>query len=435
MHTSIKVHSRKNAKKVESHSLFISYTRNGKIFRHFCQISISKKEYFNKKTSSLTGKYKHLNGIVLVEQIKVENAIKNFIEINTRLPSVNELKEFLGFNKRLPKANELKEYVKHKTGIEVKKSHFRIDQINKYLQTYLQDLKKQHRTPATIRTYETLIKDLEVFCKEKNFLSLKNLNREFLQTLEDWYFAQTHIFKNKSIPYADATIKKRLDQFSSFLRWLKGKAIFDKSIFEYKIFTSNNYSSSKVHLTKEELKKLILLQETKDLSNIENIVIDLMIFMCMTGLYLSDLLNIKKQFISDNQLIIRRYKNNEKCYIPLNKTAIEILKKYNYNFNNNTSEQHFNRTIKEILKTNDICSYSVSVECWQRNKPKYKECMKYNCITAKSGRYSFVNALLDANVNIADIRNALGHKTMAAIESYIKERGANKNSFTNAIDF
>lgn len=58
---------------------------------------------------------------------------------------------------------------------------------------------------------------------------------------------------------------------------------------------------------------------------------DLFLFQCFTGLAYADMVNLSKDNIKEDMIIINRQKTNIQSIIPLLPQAKEILEKYDYN--------------------------------------------------------------------------------------------------------
>lgn len=129
--------------------------------------------------------------------------------------------------------------------------------------------------------------------------------------------------------------------------------------------------------------------DIKRIDNIRNIFL----FQCFTGLAYCDMVNLTKDNIKDNLIIINRQKTDIQSVIPLLPQAKEILEKYDYKLPI-LSNQKFNLYLKELQS---ICNIPQNLHC-------------------HLARHTYATLLINAGVNISTIARAMGHSNTRITE-------------------
>ncbi len=179
-------------------------------------------------------------------------------------------------------------------------------------------------------------------------------------------------------------------------------AAFADSIITQNPFNSISYKLDKTtptFLTEYEITKIW----EKKFTNVRiEQVRDIYIFNCLTGLSYIDSKFLTKDFIftdGDGCMFIRkpRQKTNVTATIPLNKVAVSILEKYNYNLPV-ISNQRMNAYLKEIQ---DICGINKT-------------------LTTHTARHSAATMLLNRGVSLSTVSAVLGHSNQKITTHYAK---------------
>jgi integrase len=220
------------------------------------------------------------------------------------------------------------------------------------------------------------------------------------------------------------TLKKKINLFISFLRWLEDETkrdfIFTSTLVQ---FSKNEIKSPKIikdSLTVEEVK---LLLETKCDGNKEEFIRDVFVFSCSTGLRWSDIISIKKEDVKTDKngdFFLKKYaqKTDEEFYVFLNKTAQQILEKYNYELAL-FSNSNFNKYLKLFLKKFEIFNEVTNFKKIDSKTKKSINLSRYEVISIHRGRDTFINILLNSNVPINTIMRYTGHRSISSLQKYI----------------
>lgn len=303
-------------------------------------------------------------------------------------------------------------------------------EINTYLQAIIQKLYTtqteliQHNIPVTLDTLLDAYKNGGVQHTTTIIALFKKHNEEYYK-----YKVLTNIYTKTSYD----KYQKALEYFQTFLKQYIGKPdiqikqITPQLIENYYSFLLQHMQNNTAIKTIKKLKTIIQLaidegyittnpfklkiKEDKVIHNpltIEEINIiknkeitiprvskvrDLFLFQCFTGLAYADMVNLSKDNIKEDMIIINRQKTNIQSIIPLLPQAKEILEKYEYNLPI-ISNQKLNFYLLEV---GSICNIPQKLH-------------------THLGRHTFATLLINAGVNITTIARALGHSNTRITE-------------------
>ena len=157
---------------------------------------------------------------------------------------------------------------------------------------------------------------------------------------------------------------------------------------------------------------------------------DFYCFGCFTGLRFSDLIDLKREHIKGDEIQKVIVKTREFSRIPLNKFALEILKKYQEIMPGplpKISQQKFNQYIKECCEIAGLDS-PVVVTKYSGGKVIQETFPKHQLITSHTARKTFTTNSLIFGMNEAVVKKITGHKKeenfrryVNLAEDYIKE--------------
>lgn len=180
--------------------------------------------------------------------------------------------------------------------------------------------------------------------------------------------------------YINIAIRKRIISYNPLKDWMPVKQA----------------STNREFLTYDEVKILYNLYNEGNLPRTELIVLRHFLFMCFTGLRISDLKNIEMDQLMNGTLIFSAQKTRSKkvklVKIPLSPIAKQLIKdeaffRLSGKVFNTFSEQHMRRTIKDLVK----------------NKGIDKD------VSLHTGRHTFATMFLRKTKNLAVLQKLLGH--------------------------
>jgi len=257
-------------------------------------------------------------------------------------------------------------------------------------------------TKATLGKYETLTKKVQRFITGnlgRKDIYLKELNHQFVVEFEVFLKTDERLSHNPAIKYIQ--FMKKIIHLSVANGWLPQDP--------FRNFKCNLITKDRGYLTMEELTAI----ENKPI-NIKrvNIVRDMFLFSCYTGLSYSDLRKLSCRHLSMKEdgskwIVINRTKTGVRSAIPLLPRALEILDKYEPPFvpDNDAplmpviSNQKMNAYLKEL---GDLCEIDKN-------------------ITFHLARHTFATTITLTNgVPIESVSKMLGHTNLKTTQHYSK---------------
>ena len=266
----------------------------------------------------------------------------------------------------------------------------------------MQRLIGQEYSPLTYQRYEAGLKHIKTFCKvqyKNEDFQLSEVNHKFITAFEFYLKTTVKCQHNSAMKHVKALKKvTRIALANDYIR---------KDPFaNYKI---TQKTVERTCLTQKEINALL-----KKEFNIERIEVirDLFIFQCYTGLSYRDLEKLSKEHIhigidGYKWIILNRTKTGSECRIPILPAAEKILKKYKNNPCHQLKEKLFpvpsnqkmNAYLKEVA---DICGIKKKLH-------------------THLARHTYATTItLSNNVPMETVSKLLGHKKLATTQIYSK---------------
>lgn len=274
---------------------------------------------------------------------------------------------------------------------------------------YLDSIKPD-RTAQTIRGYKTIRNFLENFEKSTGYMiDFNTINNLFLDALKKYAFTDKNIAHNY--------FSKIISVLKSFIRWAKDRDI--KVTEHFKDFSFPEKDKEIIFLTMDELMTLYSYKfETKRLNNAR----DVFCFGCFTGLRVSDIIGLKKDHIQGKSIVKTIQKSKKPAEIPLNKFALQILKKHSKLPDKplpKISAQKLNDYIKECCETAEINTPTMFIK-YYGGKAKEEVLPKYKLITSHVARKTFLTNSILLGMNYMAAKAIGGHKKEKNFNKYVK---------------
>ncbi|KAF9659605.1 site-specific integrase [Tenacibaculum sp. ZH5_bin.1] len=244
--------------------------------------------------------------------------------------------------------------------LQVNKVNFDVEDI--YLKYKGEDTKQEKTILEVFETHnkraEKLIGKDYVLPTIWKFKQSKNLLKDFIQHK---YKKSDYLFKDLTYNFiteyefylktekklAQSTTCKAIQRFRKIIKIALAEKYLQSDPFL--LYKCKRTKTEIIFLTTEELKKL---EKHKFKQERLQIIKDLFVFCCYTGLAFKEMSNLNsnhivKGFDKNDWIQMKRKKTKTKISIPLLPKANKILKKYNYEFPH-ISNHKFNSYLKEI---------------------------------------------------------------------------------------
>ena len=242
-----------------------------------------------------------------------------------------------------------------------------------------------------------------------NPISISKIDKSFIDKFLV-YFSNQKLGNN----YYYYTMKR----LKTILNWSYERGLHNYN--NYKTISFRNFIISKdeietFSLTIDEFKRILELElKEKHLSNAR----DTFIFACLTGQRYKDYKNnLSKNDIDGNFWRLKQEKTNTLINIPLNETAMDILKKYEYNLPI-TSNQKINDALKVIGERAEVNKLFTKIRK-SGNKVIKEIKPKFEFLSFHDSRRTFISISDELGMNPEIIRQISGHKTYSEFKKYL----------------
>jgi integrase len=269
-------------------------------------------------------------------------------------------------------------------------------------QLHQEELEKRltlDRSKATLAKYrytQDKLQDFLSFHFQRKDIAVRNLEPSFIQLFYDYMLLKCRIHHN--------TIAKYCKNLKRILNYGKEKGLVKDNPFA--AFRIGYKDIDRSYLTASEL--AVLERKGMPIKRLQ-VIKDLFLFQCYTGLSFADLAQLRKEHIVEgvdakDWLVVHRQKTKVKSVIPLLPPALVILDRYKdasdvegEQLLPSISNQKLNAYLKEI---GDLCRIS---------KP----------LTSHMGRRTFATTVaLNNGVSLETISRILGHKSIKMTSLY-----------------
>jgi integrase len=276
------------------------------------------------------------------------------------------------------------------------------------------------RERGSLAVYKSLKTHLYNYQQQtRNKVAFDKIDYSFFQSFQAYLLSlKVKTADGKIAPRLNnTTIAKQLSTIKTFLNYarIQGVKVSDK----YRDFKIKKESLEVIALTNEEFEKLF----TMDLAGNRKLAHtrDIFCFSCSTGLRYSDLAQLKREHIKNDELRIVVKKTKEPLTIPLNPYSLSILDRYKDQHRPlpMISSQKLNENIKELCKRAEI-NDQVEIVRFRGAKREAITYAKYRLISVHTGRKTFATLSLEKGMSAEEVMTITGHKDYRSFSRYVK---------------
>lgn len=293
------------------------------------------------------------------------------------------------------------------------------DFIDKYIKDH-----ENIREAGSLSVYKSLnthLQDYQRYTKHK--VTFEKIDHDFFQSFQNFLVTgkgTTLNRKNELVPRQalnNTTVAKQLSTVKTLLNYarVKGIAVSDR----YKDFKIKRETLEVIALTNEEFETLFYwdLTGNKRLAQVR----DVFCFACTTGLRYSDLYQLKREHIKEDEIRLIVKKTKEPLSIPLTPYSKAILAKYEEMHKPLPviSNQKLNDYIKELC---ELAGINEPIEI-VRFRGKVREANtypKFELIGVHTGRKTFATLSLEKGLSAEEVMSITGHKDYKSFKRYVK---------------
>lgn len=375
--------------------IYVQITHEGEMYRKHIKM-IVKKDWSRKKQRARENKeWEPYNGWKETNDL-INSYVKDWenLLINAREKSI--------------KLNE--DIIRAFLNREIKEGHA-IPQFFEAFEQFI-EVRKIERADRTIKGYETVKNFLQEFSKEMRFkISFYNIDLVFFDKLKQY------AFEVKETKVSDNYFAKIISVLKAFLSWSADREYYSGT--KHLKFKAPEKEKDVIFLTMDELFHLYNYDFEKKKHKLAR---DMYCLGCFTGLRISDLQNLRPEYINNDVLRINIQKTSETESIPLNKWALEIIERnnlHNIRIFPKISVQKLNKNIKECCKIAELNSKEI-IHTYSGGKRTEIIKPKHELITMHTARKTFITNSVMLGMNIKAIKNITGHKRDSTFDKYLK---------------
>ncbi len=289
--------------------------------------------------------------------------------------------------------------------------------ITDFFQTMIDETRKGKRvgkdgkaiTEGSIKVYETTKKHFEDFQQKRKYY-LTGINQKLIDDFSDYLNLELKMSLNGS--------GKNMKAFKTMMNYARQKKMISADLLQDSKVTVTKESVDNIYLTEQEIDEMMLLNDFE--SPLYEVVRDLFVIGCKTGLRFGNYSQLEKAFIDNDFIQTNQVKVYDRVIIPIHPIVQSIFEKYRDGLPKCPPNQVFNRYIKEIAKKIPSLNKDFEKIVTRSRKPVTFKCKKFLMVQSHSARRSFcTNEYLNGTPTIT-IRAISGHKTEAAFMEYIK---------------
>ena len=197
--------------------------------------------------------------------------------------------------------------------------------------------RKSKRGETYKRQYRCMAKHLSNFEKERNVEILSNMYNDTMCEDYLYYLRSRNLAQNTIVGYLQKT---------AFMFRKMSKRGFDVD-FSFEEILLDSDETVAVYLSEKELNDIWQLKLKKE----TEIIRDLFLIGCYTGMRYSDYSQLTSRNIANGNIVRKTQKTSEIVCIPTHRIVREIMTKYKGDFPHySNSAQNFNKVLKTICK-------------------------------------------------------------------------------------
>lgn len=367
--------------------------------------------YIEKKTAK--AEYPQIKYELFLTQGEAKEFNDRLIEIINQTKAVTDRYKIdsIVFN-----ANMVIEQLKKDKSPTTKKSE-PTNQLFDFIDQYIEE-NTASRVPGSLTVYKSMKNHLLAYqLQTKKKVTFDKVDYSFFQSFQNFLIGRTKIVAGNSVPMLNnITIAKQLFTVKTFLNYAKMKGIAVPD--QYKNFKIKKEETEVIALSIEEFESLYYL----DLSNNKklNQVRDVFCIACSTGLRYSDMKQLKREHIGNDEIKLKVIKTGIDLTIPLTVYSSSILGKYEAQLKPLPviSNQKMNDYVKDLCKLAGINS-PIEIVRFHGAKREAITYPKYELIGCHTGRKTFVCLSLEKGMSAEQVMSITGHKTYQSFKKYL----------------
>ncbi len=274
--------------------------------------------------------------------------------------------------------------------------------------------KRQKLKPSSISSYKTTQRLLEKFQRHAKFtLTLKDFSQADIDKFSNFLIVDEEFAMNTHA-------KSMMDLLQIIKYAVKQKRMPAAKMVELEFDTRREETDS-IYLTEEQILEML---EIKDFDEpVHEVVRDVFVLGCFTGMRFSDYSSIDTTAIRNNRLEFVQKKTGGKVTLPIHPVVNTILKKYNNALPPVPENNEFNRIIKLVGEKLPSLHVPFTKQVTYKRELTEFVGMKYTYLQTHTARRSFCSNEYLKGTDPLIIMSISGHKSHKSFMRYIKVSG------------
>jgi len=274
--------------------------------------------------------------------------------------------------------------------------------------------KRQKLKPSSISSYKTTQRLLEKFQRHAKFtLTLKDFSQADIDKFSNFLIVDEEFAMNTHA-------KSMMDLLQIIKYAVKQKRMPAAKMVELEFDTRREETDS-IYLTEEQILEML---EIKDFEEpVHEVVRDVFVLGCFTGMRFSDYSSIDTTAIRNNRLEFVQKKTGGKVTLPIHPVVNTILKKYNNALPPVPENNEFNRIIKLVGEKLPSLHVPFTKQVTYKRELTEFVGMKYTYLQTHTARRSFCSNEYLKGTDPLIIMSISGHKSHKSFMRYIKVSG------------
>jgi site-specific recombinase XerD len=269
------------------------------------------------------------------------------------------------------------------------------------------------KSESTRTNYENTLAVIRDFCTVKNRkLSLEDITQDFYEEFVHYCFTNRNE-KRKTVGLTRNTVGKYVKNIKAFMNYCHGKGFTSNIDYEkFEVFKEQQLIS---YLTIDEVKKI---KNVSLISETQQRVRDLFLFMCFSGLRYSDTQRITPGNIRHGYVMFTTVKTKTPQGTPIIAQAMEILEKYNYSLPK-VSIKTFNDAIKDIGKTAGFTKETTKIRFIGANRVEINKPMN-EFFSSHLAKRTYISIFFRNGGRLETIMKTTGNKDRKTMKHYLE---------------
>jgi len=269
---------------------------------------------------------------------------------------------------------------------------------------------RQKLQPSTVADYRKTVQLFKRYQLEKRReIVLNELRQADIEQFSDYLITDLDLAMN--------THGKMLTHIQQVLKYLSKIQKYPLEKFNELVFDTKREETDAIYLTEAEILEILALANLAKSSH--EVVRDVFVIGCFTGMRFSDYSMIDAQSIRNNKLEFVQKKTGVKVTIPIHPVVNEILKKYDFNLPA-VKYDEFNRIIKVLGQKVPSLNTSFTKQITYGREKRQIKHARWEFIQSHSCRRSFCTNEYLRGTDPLMIMAISGHKTQTSFLKYIK---------------